>query len=304
MKRALLIVNPTAGQAHPLDVAEDARRFLEEAGHEVTVRATEAAGHATELARELAAGVDRVVVVGGDGTLRETVVGLPDRHVPVALVPIGKANVVARELGIPRTAAAAIRALGSERVLPMDVGRVGDSIFLAMVGVGYDGWVTAGVGAIRSGRAGGLLYRYGGSSLIYLLAGLPALLRLRPTRVIVTVDGREAPGRYPSVVVSNTETYALGWAMTPGASVHDARLDHQLNRRAAPWFVLWTLAAALLRRPLPRWLAEHGGGRRYTIRASRPFRWQVDGDPMPPTAALQIEVVPGFVRMVVPEAGT
>lgn len=302
MKRALLIVNPTAGQARPLDVAEDARRFLEEAGWEVTVRPTVAPGDATELAREHAVGVDRVVVVGGDGTLRETVVGLPDRGVPVALVPTGKANVVARELGIPRTPASAILALDSERVLSVDVGRVGDSIFLAMVGVGYDGWVTAGVGAIRAGRVGGLLYRYGGSSLIYLLAGLPALLRLRPTRVRVTVDGAEAAGRYPSLVVSNTETYALGWAMTPGASVHDGRLDHQLNRRAAPWFVLWTLAAAVLRRPLPRWLAHHGGGRRYSLVAARPFRWQVDGDPMPPTASLEIEIVPEFVRMVVPES--
>jgi diacylglycerol kinase (ATP) len=301
MRRAAIIVNPTAGQAHPLEVAEEARRFLVDAGWEVTLHPTEAAGHATELAREHGSNAERVVVIGGDGTLRETVVGLPDRSVPVALVPIGKANVVARDLGIPRSPASAILALDSDRIAPMDVGRVGDSVFLAMVGIGYDGWVTAGVAAIRNGRAGGLLYRYGGSSLIYLLAGLPSLLRLWPVRVRVSIDGSEAPGTYPSVVVSNTETYAIGWSMTPGASVHDGRLDHQLNRGAAPWFVLWMLAAAVLRRRLPGWLADHGVGRRYTIRADRPFRWQADGDPMPPTDTLQIEVLPEFVRMVVPE---
>ena len=221
MRRTVIIVNPTAGQARPLAVAEDARRFLEATGWTAEILPTEAPGHATELAREHAAGVERVVVVGGDGTLRETVVGMPDRTVPVALVPIGKANVVARDLRIPRTPAAAVRALASERVVAMDVGRVDDSIFLAMVGVGYDGWVTAGVGRMRAGRAGAWLYRHGGSSLIYLLAGLPSLLRLRPTRVRVTIDGAESPRAYPSLVVSNTETYSLGWSMTPGASLHD-----------------------------------------------------------------------------------
>jgi len=301
MRRTVIIVNPTAGQARPLAVAEDARRFLEAAGWTAEIRPTEAPGHATELARRYAAEVERVVVVGGDGTLRETVTGMPDRTVPVALVPIGKANVVARDLRIPRTPAAAVRALASEHVVAMDVGRVDDSIFLAMVGVGYDGWVTAGVGRMRSGRVGAWLYRYGGSSLIYLLAGLPSLLRLRPTRAQVTIDGAECEHGYPSLVVSNTETYSLGWSMTPGASLHDRQLDHQLNRRSAPWFVLWTLAAAVLHRRLPGWLAEHGCGKRYTIRADRPFRWQVDGDPMPPTDRLTVEALPEYVRMVVPD---
>jgi diacylglycerol kinase family enzyme len=301
MRRALIIVNPTAGAGRPLDVAEDARRFLEQAGWEVRTLATARAGHAEELAREHSAGFDRVVVAGGDGTLRETVVGLPSATLPVALIPIGKANVVARDLGIPRTPDAAIRALTSERVLPIDVGRVGDSIFLAMVGVGYDGWVTAGVSWMRGTGPGAWLYRHGGSSLVYFLAGVPSLLRLFPCRPRVTVDGERIAGRFPLLVISNTETYALGWSMTPGADPHDGKLDHQLNRGSAPWFVLGTLAAAILRRPVPGWLALHGRGRRYSVRADTPFRWQVDGDPMPPTRALSIEIVPGYARMVIPE---
>ena len=89
-----------------------------------------------------------------------------------------------------------------------------------------------------------------------------------------TVDGAEVPGRFPSLLISNTEIYALGWSMTPGARADDGVLDHQLNRGTAPWFVLWTLAAAVLHRRLPGWLAEHGRGRQYTVRSDTPFRWR------------------------------
>lgn len=301
MKRAVIIVNPVAGEQRPLDVATEAADYLEGAGWSARTLPTESAGHATEIARAQAAEVELVVVVGGDGTLRETVTGLgASSRVPVGFVPIGKANVIARELRIPRSPHRAIRLLTSGQPRAIDVGRVGDSIFLAMVGVGYDGWATAGVGAIRATGWGRLLYQHGGSTLIYLLAGIPALLRLRPNRVAVDVDGRRCRRRYPSIIVSNAESYALGWAMTPGASIDDGRLDYQANRRAAPWFVLATLAAAILRRRLPALVAEYGRGAEIVVESEQPFRWQVDGDPMPATSRLEIGVLSSYTRILVP----
>lgn len=300
MRRALVIVNPVAGEQKPLQVAAATRSHLEAAGWQVDALTTVGAGHATKLAREHGADRALVVVVGGDGTLRETVIGLHDHGVPVGLVPIGKANVVARELGIPRTAAAAIELLSVGTARPMDAGQVGDSVFLAMVGIGYDGWATAGVGWMRATRGGGFLYRHRCASLVYAVAGVPALLRFFPGKVKVYCDEVALPGRYPSMVVSNTETYALGWAMTPGATVDDGRLDHQANRRSAPWFVLTTLLAAILRRRVPRLIAEYGSGRRYRVVSDRPFRWQVDGDPMTPVRQLEIEVLPGYAQIVAP----
>ncbi len=300
MKRAFVIVNPVAGEQRPMQAAADTRAHLEQAGWIVQVVPTEHPGHATELARECGRDQDLVVVVGGDGTLRETVVGLHGQDTPVGLVPVGKANVVARELGIPRRPRQAIRVLTSGRARSMDAGQVGESVFLAMVGIGYDGWALAAVGWMRSTRWGAFLYRHGGSTLIYILAGLPALLRLVPNRVEVRCDGKRLAHRYPSLIIANTETYALGWAMTPGARTDDGRLDHQANRRSAPWFVMVTLLAAILRRRVPRWVAEYGSGRTYQVRADQPFRWQVDGDPMPPTAELQIDILPAYARILVP----
>lgn len=305
MRRALIIVNPVAGHQHPRGVADHAAGILRDDGWTARVAETAAAGHATELAREHGKGAGLVVVVGGDGTLRETVVGLRDTAstAPLGFVPMGNANVVARELGIPRAPREAVEVLRHGKALSIDVGRVGEEIFLAMVGVGYDGWTTAGVGRMRATRLGGFVYRHGGSSLIYLLAGLPALLRLWPGRVRLRVDGAVLPRRFPSVLVCNTETYALGWAMTPGARIDDGRLDFQANRRSAPWFVLWSLAAGVARRPAPPLIAEYGRGTEVCVEADAPFRWQMDGDPMPPARRLEIGVLPAYTRILVPADG-
>jgi len=297
--RALIIVNPVAGEQRPLQIADDAAEHLRRAKWHVDVSPTEHGGHATELARQRGA-TDLLVVVGGDGTLRETVAGLDGDQTPVGFVPIGKANVMARELGIPNSPHAAIRLLTTGATAAIDVGTVGDRIFLAMVGVGYDGWVTAGVDAFRARPWGQWLYRHGASTLLYVLAGIPALLRLRPTRVVLEADGVELAGRYPSVIISNAATYAIGWEMTPGADVHDGQLDHQANRRAAPWFVAWTTLASMAKARLPALVAEYGRARYYRVSAAEPFRWQVDGDPMPPATELEIGLHSGRVCLIVP----
>jgi len=299
--RALIIVNPVAGAQRPLRVADDAAEYLRRADWHVDIRPTERSGHATELAQQRGP-TDLLVVVGGDGTLRETVAGLDGDQTPVGFVPIGKANVMARELGIPRSPHAAIRVLTKGTATAIDVGTVGDRIFLSMVGVGYDGWVTAGVDSFRARPWGQWLYRHGASTLLYVLAGIPALLRLRPTRVVLEADGVALAGRYPSVIVSNSATYAIGWAMTPGADVRDGQLDYQANRRAAPWFVAWTTIASMLKTRLPALVAEYGRARSYRISAAEPFRWQVDGDPMPPVTELKIGLLASHVRLIVPAA--
>ncbi len=301
MQRAVVIANPIAGQGAPMRAAEEARGHLEHHGWEVGVRPTSATGHATEIVQQCLHSTELIVVVGGDGTVREAVAGLDGASVPVGFVPMGNANVLARELRIPRNPQHSIPLLTAGEPLAIDVGRVEGMIFLSMVSVGYDGWTIAGVDWLRGTRVGGWLYRHGGSSCLYVLAGLPPLLlRTVPNRVRIEADGQLLTRRYPSAVFSNAEAYGLGWAMTPGANIRDGRLDHQANRRSAPWFVLWTIAASILHRRVPGVVAEYGGAAGYRVTADRPFRWQVDGDPMPPRRELHIELLPRHARIVAP----
>ena len=128
-RRVVLIINPASangktGQEWPGLVAE-AQRL----GVRVEERITEAAGHATELAREASmAGADVVVAVGGDGTVHEVVNGLvgpggtPFGNAALGVIARGTGRDFIRSHNIPTKAADAIRAIAEGPINKIDVG--------------------------------------------------------------------------------------------------------------------------------------------------------------------------------------
>lgn len=256
------------------------------------------------IARE-AKDVDRIGVLGGDGTLREVVAGLGERcaTVPIAFVPIGNANVIARELGIlfddPCRSASA---LWSDDEWALDVGVVNESEdFLAMAGVGFDPIPAALVDRTRKTILGDLVYRSRLSDSLYLFGGFLAMLRFLPTRFSVTVDGHQLPGRrFGSVIVANARTYAKDWSFAPDARPDDGVLNVTVIKPAALGFV-FALGYAARRNRLPSWLGAHLSGKEIVISA-RPFTSQVDGDPKTRTTELRITLRPWRVRILKPTA--
>ena len=101
---ALLIYNPTSGRKrHRRFVeVEQAARILKDSGISTEFASTTARASATTIARQA---VEQrrgmVIVCGGDGTINEVVNGLAGSRVPMALLPAGTANILAKELGIP-----------------------------------------------------------------------------------------------------------------------------------------------------------------------------------------------------------
>ena len=102
MRRGVLIYNPTAGQKNR---RRRMARLIEEMrprGIELVNAPTEGPSHATEIVREFVQrGVDLVAACGGDGTISEAAWGLSGSDVPLAVLPGGTSNVLARELSIP-----------------------------------------------------------------------------------------------------------------------------------------------------------------------------------------------------------
>src|SRR5580658_3389460 len=101
---ALLIYNPTSGRKRHrrFGEVESAARILKDAGVRTELAPTEGPGSATYIAR-LAVEQRRgmVIACGGDGTVNEVVNGLAGSDVPMALLPAGTANILAKELGVP-----------------------------------------------------------------------------------------------------------------------------------------------------------------------------------------------------------
>lgn len=301
MSRAAIVFNPIAGSGYATRQAERAAELLRSDGWQVELLATKGPGDAEPLARSVAQRVDLLVVAGGDGSIREAIAGLgPEaRRVEIAILPCGNANVVARELNVPRDAEGSLRVLREGAPRTIDLGRAGEHLFLAMVGIGWDARTVRILSRLRRTRIGGWWYRLWADSA-YLFAGLAALFVRRRDRFEIVVDGRPSPQRYCAALIANFRCYGKGWAMVPDAGCASGRLHFQARKRFGAPFVAWQLIAAMLQRRVPRFISDHDAGTEVVVRAERPFLVQADGDEHPATAELVVRVEPGAARVRVP----
>ena len=300
MKRALVLFNPAAGRGRGAVAAMALSLALDQGGWRVRALETRGHGHAAQLLQRLGRFAQRAVVVGGDGTLREAASGMlaAELDLELGFVPLGNANVVARALGIPLELHAAVERAVQGAPRRLDVLRIGEHLALAMVGVGYDAQVTRRLGVARSRPLTRRWYALHGDSLYGVIGGA-ALFEWNPVRFALEVDGRPHPGRFAAAVLSNMETYAKGWAMTPGADPCDGRVDFMVRRRVLAPFGAMSLACAALRRRAPRFLADYGQGREVVLRGEGDLCWQADGDFLGFRRDLHVTVVPQAIRVVV-----
>ena len=102
VRDAVLIVNPLAGGGRFVHQLDEARRIFRSAGIETELQRTTSPGEATTFARRAVEQSRQLAIIcGGDGTVNEAVNGLACSQVPLAVLPAGTANVLAKELSLP-----------------------------------------------------------------------------------------------------------------------------------------------------------------------------------------------------------
>jgi len=240
----LIILNPAAGGSR------SSRRLLgrviaalEGRGCAVVVRRTEPAmGDTERLAREAEPEFDIIVAAGGDGTINAVANGMAANGMaaaprPLALLPLGTANVLAREIGLPRRPEPLAELIATGLVRPIWPGRVGDRLFLVMASSGFDAETVAAVNP--------RLKRYVGRAA-FAWAIVLCLWRYRASELRVRVDGTEH--RAATVIAAKGRIYAGSHVIAPQANLAEPMLDLVLFRRSGRLMVLRYLAALLLGR--------------------------------------------------------
>jgi YegS/Rv2252/BmrU family lipid kinase len=225
-RRILLIHNPTAGGWR-------ARRFaavvqaLRTRGCTVAVRGTARRGDAEAFAGAAsAADFDLVAVAGGDGTINEAANGLASgaSSLPLGIVPLGTANVLAHEIGMPFSADGIARVLAEGRPRPIHPGVLNGRLFLQMAGAGFDAHVVATVDPDLKRRLG---------KLAYVLATLRAIGRFSFPRHRVRLEGGETEAA--SVIVAKGHFYGGTFVCCPDARLEDPLFQVCLFERSGPW---------------------------------------------------------------------
>ncbi len=296
--RVQLIANPVSGSGKGGRLARAVLRRLQERGCSVELRETRRPGDARRFAAE-AAGFAAVACVGGDGTVNEVVNGLPPGDAPpLAMAPCGTANVLAKELGLPRNAEGIARVIADGREVRWDLGvdRVGGRRFLLFGSAGYDAHVVHAFHAARRGPI---------RMWEYVVWGLQSILGYRVPCLRVELDGvLLAPGA-AWVQVSNVSSYGGPLVFTPRAKADDGLFEVRVlhaRRRRDVLRMFWDAILGYflgIERTL-RDVTFHRARRvRMESADGSPVPVQVDGDPgghLP----VEFEVVPGGIRVLAP----
>ena len=219
---ALLIHNPNAGNGGNARrrLIEQARRILSAGGIEAELAETTAPGHATEIAQKAARdGRQLVITCGGDGTLNEVVNGLASltngHRVPLALLPGGTANILAKELSLPWDIPRAAKQLVSAELREIALGLATPleqpekkRFFLSVAGAGPDGMIVYSVDLGLKARVGILAYWWQGACEV---------LRYTFPRFRVRAGDRQVEGTL--VVVGRTKNYGGPFKITDQADL-------------------------------------------------------------------------------------
>lgn len=227
-----IIYNPVAGRARAPDIAAKLAGLLERRGVRCELFATARAGHARELARDYASEFDAIAGIGGDGTINEIINGLADRgcDTPLAIIPGGTANVISRELRLPKRLPALARMIASGPVLAADLGLANGRRFALCCGAGLDARI---VREISTGRGEGGIH-----ILHYLRPVLREIFTPCRDRIRVRIDGGELPGEFSYVVAGNFNRYAGPLRLFPGARADDGLLNVMAFRGRTAWALL------------------------------------------------------------------
>lgn len=295
--RAAVILNPIKVPdpdefRRIVDEALTARGFDDSLWLETT---EDDAGH-TMAKRAIEETVDLVVVAGGDGTVRVVCAELARTAIPVAVLPAGTGNLLARNLGIPLDLGTALSRLLDGRDHRIDSVRVdGDQLdtdlFVVMAGLGLDAAII--------GDAPDRLKKHVGWAA-YVVSTLKNLNHPFVRVEIVIDDQPPVVRRARTVVIGNVGTLQANIPLLPDALPDDGLIDAVVlaPRRLSHWP---RLALSLVLKSMQEGRnIERYRGKRILVTAARTVRRQLDGDTIEDGRTLRAEVEPGALVVRLP----
>ena len=272
---------------------------------DLDVERTQYRGHARELAAATTA--DLVIVHGGDGSINEVVngvMGLTEGRPLIAVIPGGGANVLARALGLPLDAAAAIRqvreAVAAGRHRTIGLGLAADRYFTFSAGLGWDAEVVREVDRLRAQGRRESVALFLRTMVHQYYAGTD---RRRPALTVERDGEPPVSGLFMTIVTNRSPWTYLG--DRPLLPVPNPDFNSGLDLLALQRLRLTTVLNAVgqmlyvrSRPPRGRNLLSVLGSESLTLRSARPIALQADGEYLGEIEAVKFQFVPHALRLV------
>ena len=289
----MMIINPAAGRGGYKKNLPEALKMLSDAGYAVSVFFTERRGHATELAAEYGAGFEKLLVLGGDGTLAEAIAGLMSMEVrpQVGYIPIGTANDIARTVGLTKNdILEGVRRFLRGEPKAFDTGRRDGGYFNYVAAFGAFTEVSYGTPQEFKKQLG---------EAAYLIGAAKSLSKLKSRHVRVEHDGGELEGEFLYGGVSNA--YSVGGVVDLprdeidlGDGLHELIMVKKLPSAAA----LASLAAKVLSHDYSSEYIVLLHTKRARFIFDEPETWSFDGEDGGAHSDISFENCPRAIQLI------
>lgn len=218
--KTTFIINPSAGNGKCRRRWEAFERKLRTSySNSFEVHSTVRPGEAEVISKlAVSSGVQRIIAVGGDGTVNEVVNGVIGSNASIGILPFGTGNDLARALGLPNTEYNLLNMLSQSKEVELNVAQINERYFVIAAGVGFDGLVANDVNRHRYIKKLG--------AIGYFYSALKMLTVFNPFKPQVVVDGHalQLPNTW-MVAIGNCPCYGGGMRLFPTAKYNDDLLD-------------------------------------------------------------------------------
>lgn len=294
MKKLLLVINPRAGQRKANKVIPEIIRIFADAGYRCEIYVTAAAGDATQHVAGCAAEFDRIVCIGGDGTLNETIAGLMQAGVelPIGYIPAGTTNDYASSLNLSADVLQAASDAVTGTVTQLDVGTFNGRFFT----------YTASCGAFtRASYSTPQSLKNSIGHLAYVLEGIKDLPSLRPFHLKVETEERVLEDDF--LFCSVTNSMSVGGILkldSEMVSLNDGRFEVMLVRSPSTALQLSTILHGLTTLDLPNEMVHFFSARNISVACDQPMEWTLDGERAEGAPVIEMHNLHSAVQIVIP----
>jgi diacylglycerol kinase (ATP) len=285
---ALLIINRHArrGKKHYAEVSN----YLQQLKLEVIEISSAEPERLPDLIRQHESKVDLVIIGGGDGTLNAAVAGLVDTQLPLAILPLGTANDLARTLSIPSNPVLACQLIETGQLHAIDLGWVNDKYFFNVASLGLSTNITRNLTNQTKRRWG---------SLAYGIAALRTAQGFAPFNAEIRYQQQSIQVRTLQIAIGNGKYYGGGMTITEGAAIDDQQLDLYSLEVEDRWRLLYLLPTMIWGQhtKLPCVRLLHGQS--FEVYTDQPRAINTDGELTTYTPA-KFRLVSQAIKVIVP----
>ena len=294
-----MIVNPNAGRNGYRDSLSDVLYTIHKCDYQTTVAFTNGHGDPTRIAAEQGGRYDRVVCMGGDGTLSETVSGLmrlpPEQRPELAYIPMGTSNDSATTLGLSRDPAMAAYTAACGRPIPIDIGRFNEGRYFTYVAAfGAFTEVSYETPQDQKNTLGWLAYAFDAMS---------RLPNLTHRWCKIEYDGGEIEGDFIFCAVTNARRFAgfIRLDDSAGVSLSDGLFEVILIRTPETILQVGPIVSDILANNFTSDYAMLLHSKRVRFTFEEPVKWTMDGEDGGKQENVICENMPHAVSMIVNE---